>query len=407
MNNIIVGQSGGPTAVINASLYGVVDEALGSDKIDVVYGMINGIEGFLQGRVLNFSEYEKSHKIEMLKTTPSSFLGSCRYKLPDDIEDEVYGILFSKLNELEVKAFVYIGGNDSMDTVAKLSEYAKKHSIDICFVGVPKTVDNDLVCTDHTPGFGSIAKYVANSVREVVLDAGVYPGKTATVIELMGRHAGWITAASVLARTEKDKNPLLIYLPESAFDETSFIEDIKEAFKKQNSVVVCVSEGLADVNGRFLCEYSSGSETDAFGHKTLSGCGKVVSDIIKREIGCKCRSIELNLPQRCSALLASATDIEEAVMAGRFGTINALKHKTGVMIAFERTCDEPYEIELRTVDVKDVCNKEKKFPSKWITDNGTDISEQFVSYVIPLIQGENHVPFENGISTHLTPAYMI
>lgn len=407
MYNILVGQSGGPTSVINASLYGVVDNALKNENVNKVYGMVHGIEGFLEGKTLDFNEYASEHEIEMLKTTPASFLGSCRYKLPESIDDDVYEKLFQRFKEMDINAVVYIGGNDSMDTVAKLSKYADKIGSDIACMGVPKTVDNDLVCTDHTPGFGSIAKYVATTMKEVILDAGVYGKPVVTIVELMGRHAGWITAASVLARTEFDKNPMLIYLPETTFDINRFVKDVKEALKQQNSVVVCVSEGLVDSEGKLICEYGTESDADAFGHKMLAGCGKIIADIVKEEIGCKSRAVEINLPQRCSAVLASKTDIDEAVRAGSFAVNSIVEKNTGKMIAFERVSEDPYGIEYRLVDVADVCNKEKKFPKEWITGNGADIAEEFVSYVLPLIQGESSVPFENGISKHLIPTYML
>lgn len=407
MYNILIGQSGGPTAVINASLYGVVQEALETAKIDIVYGMINGIEGFSSGKVLNFKEYIKDHKIEYLKTTPASFLGSCRYKLPENMEDIIYPKLFQRLIELGIQAVIYIGGNDSMDTVAKLSAYAERLGSPIRFIGVPKTIDNDLVCTDHTPGFGSAAKYVATTVREVILDVGVYTNPVVTIIELMGRHAGWVTAASVLARTEYDRNPLLIYLPEIRFNVETFLDDVREALKIQNSVVVCISEGIADKNGKFICEYGSKTTMDGFGHKMLTGCSKVLEELVKKEIGCKSRSIELNLPQRCSAVLASATDIEEAVNAGKFSVKSVLEGHSGNMVAFERICEEPYSIVMKLVDVIEVCNQEKKFPNGWILSNGTDISDEFFYYVLPLIQGESNVPFENGLSQYLRPAYQL
>lgn len=407
MYNILVGQSGGPTAAINASLYGVIAGASESKKTNTIYGMINGIEGFLKGNVFDITEYAKDNQLEHLKTTPSSFLGSCRYKLPENMNDTVYDNLFKKFDEMDIRAVVYIGGNDSMDTVAKLSTYAERINSPICFIGIPKTIDNDLVCTDHTPGFGSTAKYAATVIKEVILDASVYTNPVVTIIELMGRHAGWVTAASILARTKYDHNPLLIYLPESKFNMDSFVDDIRKALKKQNSVVVCISEGISDENGKFICEYGQEMGIDGFGHKMLTGSGKVLEEVVKREIGCKSRSIEFNLPQRCSAVLASSTDINEAYEAGKFGAKNALDGCTGCMVAFERSETNPYSISLKLVDVNDVCNKEKKFPSEWIISNGSDISDDFLPYILPLIQGENHVPFENGLPQYLQSAYKL
>ncbi|HIU26236.1 MAG TPA: 6-phosphofructokinase [Candidatus Copromorpha excrementigallinarum] len=409
MHNVLIGQSGGPTAVINASLYGAVSEAIKSKEVDRVYGMINGIEGFLEGAVLNFTKFSEGNEndIEKLKTTPASFLGSCRYKLPEDLNDEVYGRLFKEFKNMDIKTVIYIGGNDSMDTVAKLSAYAEKISSAISFIGVPKTIDNDLVCTDHTPGFGSTAKYVATAVREVILDAGVYTKPVVTIIELMGRHAGWVTASSALARTGYDSNPMLIYLPESSFSVEKFLEDVKKALKVQNSVVVCISEGIADGEGKFICEYGSEAAVDGFGHKMLTGGGKVLEELVKKEIGCKSRSIEFNLPQRCSAVLASARDIEEAAEAGRFGIKSGLEGKSGCMVAFERENKSDYRISLKLVDVSSVCNREKKFPDEWIISEGTDISQEFINYALPLIQGESCVPFEKGLPQYMRPAYKL
>ncbi len=404
MYNILVGQSGGPTAVINASLYGVVQEAIENRDIDVVYGMVNGIEGFLKDRVIDLTEYAKDQDISLLKTTPASFLGSCRFKLPEDLTDPVYPAIMEKLAEYSVKAVFYIGGNDSMDTVSKLSRYAAQMDSDVRFIGVPKTIDNDLILTDHTPGYGSTAKYVAATVKEIILDAGVYEHPVVTIVELMGRNAGWVTAAGVLARTDYDRNPLLIYLPEADFDVEMFIKDVKEALTKQNSVVICVSEGISDKNGKFICEYGADAGVDNFGHKMLTGCGKVLEGMIKREIGCKCRSIEVNLPQRCSAVLASMTDISEAEGAGRYAVNQALSGKTGIMITFIRGEGE-YSITFGTEDVNAICNREKKFPEHWITGNGTDIAKAFCDYVCPLIQGESPVPFKDGMPCYLKPAY--
>lgn len=404
MYNILVGQSGGPTAVINASLYGVIQEGIENQEVDTVFGMVNGIEGFLKDKVMNMTEYAKEHDLSLLKTTPASFLGSCRFKLPGDLSDPVYSGIIEKLQEYDIRAMFYIGGNDSMDTVSKLSRYAASKGIDIRFVGVPKTIDNDLVLTDHTPGYGSAAKYVAATVKGIILDAGVYEKPVVTIVELMGRNAGWLTAAGMLARTQYDPNPMLICLPETDFDVEEFIEGLKKALQKQNSVVVCVSEGISDKDGRFICEYGTTAGVDSFGHKMLTGCGKVLEGIVKEKIGCKCRSIEVNLPQRCSAVLASGTDISEAEGSGRFALKKALEGQSGIMITFERK-DDPYTLTFGTEDVNLICNREKKFPKEWIKEGGTDIDEAFLAYVTPLIQGESTVPFENGLPLYLKPAY--
>ena len=324
MKNLLVGQSGGPTAVINASLYGVVKAALASSEIDHVYGMVNGIEGMLQDHTIDLGESLSEEELELLKLTPAAYLGSCRYKLPESLTDAFYETIFEKFRRMEIGYFLYIGGNDSMDTVSKLSRYAAHHGSDIRFIGIPKTIDNDLIQTDHTPGYGSAAKYVAASVREIALDASVYQQKAVTIVELMGRHAGWLTAASALARKFEGDNPVLIYLPEADFELEQFAKDLKAALEKRNSVVVCVSEGISDASGTFICEYGDEAMVDNFGHKMLTGCGKVLENFIRHRFGVKVRSVELNVNQRCSGMLASETDILEAAMAGDEGVNAAL-----------------------------------------------------------------------------------
>ena len=397
--NVIVGQSGGPTAVINASLYGVVYEALmQKEQIGTVYGMINGIEGFLADTIMDMNSVEQSGELELIKTTPGSFLGSCRYKLPEDLNDDVYPLLFKKFEEYSIGYFFYIGGNDSMDTVSKLSRYAAISGSEICFIGIPKTIDNDLVLTDHTPGFGSAAKYVASTVREIAIDASVYDNKkSVTIVEIMGRHAGWLTAASVLARKFENDNPVLIYLPESAFNTDTFIEDVKKALEHTSNLVVCVSEGINDGNGTFICELASDVGVDTFGHKMLTGSGKYLENLVKEKLGVKVRSIELNVNQRCSSSMISATDQEEAIQAGISGVHFALDGITGKMIALHRTEGADYSINYVPEDVNLICNQEKTVPPEWITGNGSDIGQAFIDYALPLIQGIVNVPEENGL----------
>lgn len=393
--NLIVGQSGGPTAVINSSLYGVVSEGIAhSDEIGEVYGMVNGIEGFLEDRILNFREALPGEQLDYLKHTPGAYLGSCRYKLPESLEDPVYPLLFEKFEEMNIGWFFYIGGNDSMDTVSKLSRYAAQTGSSIRVIGEPKTIDNDLVHTDHTPGYGSAAKYVASTVREITLDASVYEKKSVTVIEIMGRHAGWLTAASALARKYKGDNPFFIYLPESAFDTEKFLKDVESAFEKNCNVVVCVSEGIHDADGTFICEYDSSVGTDTFGHKMLAGCGKYLENLVRDRLGVKARSVELNVSQRCSASLISAADQKEAVSAGRFGIQAALNGETGKMVSFVRRQaeDGSYQMECGLEDVNLICNEEKEVPAEWITENGSDVSDEFIKYVTPLVQGSVNVP---------------
>ena len=392
MNNLIVGQSGGPTAVINSSLYGVVSEGLRQSSIGTVYGMVNGIEGFLAGRVLNFEETLPGEELEKLKTTPGAYLGSCRYKLPESLEDPVYPLLFQKFEELGIGYFFYIGGNDSMDTVSKLSRYAEKSGSTIRILGEPKTIDNDLVLTDHTPGFGSAARYVASTVREIVIDANVYETKSVTIVEIMGRHAGWLTAASALARKHSEDNPLLIYLPETAFDQEAFLAKVEACFEKNPNVIVCVSEGIHDKKGTFICEYDNSVGTDTFGHKMLAGCGKYLENLVRNRLGVKARSVELNVSQRCSASMMSATDQKEAIMAGAFGVRAALKGETGKMISYVRTSNLPYRMTLGLEDVNKICNQEKTVPLEWISEDGSDVTGEFYTYALPLIQGTVEIP---------------
>ena len=399
--NIIVGQSGGPTAVINSSLAGVYKNAI-ERGFDKVYGMLHGIQGLLDEQYIDLSTQIHSElDIELLKRTPSAFLGSCRYKLPEIHEDKaIYEKIFGILNKLDIYAFIYIGGNDSMDTVSKLSRYAAQTGSDIRILGEPKTIDNDLIHTDHTPGFGSAARYVASTVREITIDANVYEKKSVTIIEIMGRHAGWLTAASALARKYTGDNPLLIYLPETAFDQEEFLKAVENSFEKNCNVIVCVSEGIHDDKGTFICEYDNSVGTDTFGHKMLAGCGKYLENLVRNRLGVKARSVELNVSQRCSASMMSATDQQEAIKAGEFGVQAALNGETGKMISFIRkeTSDGTYIMECGLEDVNAICNEEKTVPSEWITEDGSDVTEAFINYARPLIQGTVQIPCgEDGL----------
>ena len=397
-HNLLFGQSGGPTAVINGSLYGVVSEGLANPEIDNVIGMVNGIEGFLADHTIDMAPLKENGELERIRTTPGSYLGSCRYKLPENLSDPVYPELFQKFTEKEISYFFYIGGNDSMDTVSKLSRYAATVGSDIRIIGVPKTIDNDLVLTDHTPGYGSAAKYVASTVREIAIDASVYDNKpSVTIVEIMGRHAGWLTAASVLARKFKGDNPVLIYLPEVAFSPDTFIEKVKEKLTKTSNLVVCISEGINDGNGTFVCELASDVGTDTFGHKMLTGSGKYLENLVKEKLGIKVRSVELNVCQRCSSSCLSATDLDEAAASGRFAVSAALDGETGKMINFIRKSDDPYILEFGTADVNEICNKEKAVPEEWITKDGSDIGDEFIAYARPLIQGSVEVPMKDGL----------
>ena len=399
MKNMIVGQSGGPTAVINGSLYGVVSEGFKHpESIEHVYGMINGIEGFLSNQIMDMHPLLKNGDLELIRTTPGSYLGSCRYKLPEDLNNPVYPELFQKFEDYNIGYFFYIGGNDSMDTVSKLSRYAAKIQSPIRVIGVPKTIDNDLVETDHTPGFGSAAKFVATTVREIAIDASVYDNKkSVTIVEIMGRHAGWLTAASALARKFEGDNPVLIYLPEVAFNQEDFLEKVKKALETTPNLVVCVSEGINDGNGTFICEFASDVGVDTFGHKMLTGSGKYLENLIKEKLGVKVRSVELNVSQRCSSSCRSKTDLDEADHSGAFAVNAALNGETGKMISFVRTNTSPYELSFSTADVNIICNQEKAVPLSWITKDGSDVTDEFIRYAAPLIQGSVDVPTENGL----------
>ena len=401
MRNLLVAQSGGPTAAINATVAGVVSCAVLSGKVDHIYGAVNGIEGVLAEKFLDLGKkLDSAEKISLLMQTPAAALGSCRYKLGDPEENkEDFEEILQIFRRHEIRYFIYIGGNDSMDTVDKMSKYCKENGVDDVFVvGAPKTIDNDLVETDHTPGFASAAKYVATTVREIAIDASVYDNKkSVTIVEIMGRHAGWLTAASALARKFEGDNPVLIYLPEVAFNQEDFIEKVKHSLETTTNLIVCVSEGIHDGNGTFICEYASDVGVDTFGHKMLTGSGKYLENLVKEKVGVKVRSVELNVSQRCSSSCLSKTDLDEAVAGGAFGVNSALAGETGKMISFKRVSSNPYVMECTTADVTAICNKEKGVPIDWITENGSNISDEFINYASPLIQGEVEIPMQNGL----------
>ena len=403
-HNLLVGQSGGPTAVINGSLYGVVSEGLANPEIDNVIGMVNGIEGFLADHTIDMAPLKENGELERIRTTPGSYLGSCRYKLPEDLSDPVYPELFQKFTEKEISYFFYIGGNDSMDTVDKLNTYAKAVGKDVKIVGIPKTVDNDLCITDHTPGYGSAAKYVASTLLEIGHDTSIYPINSVTIVEIMGRDAGWLTGASVLARNKYNHAPHLIYLPEVAFDEAQFIEDVKEAIKKYNNVVIAVSEGIKNAEGKYISATSAVEDT--FGHSQLSGTGKSLEYIIKQNLQVKVRSVEINILQRCAAHMSSITDIGEAFRLGRHAVETALEGKSGVMVTAIRKANEPYSVKMGDTDVKNVAGLVKHVPREWINERGNDVTQDFVDYAYPLILGEPVVKYERGIPDYLDVSHL-
>ena len=403
--NFMVGQSGGPTAVINSSLAGVFETARSSGAVRVL-GMQHGIEGLLKGQVADLTRlFDSDLKIELLKRTPSSYLGSCRYKLPAPVVgDEVYETLFELFARYQVDAVLYIGGNDSMDTIAKLSTYGEAIGSSIRFVGVPKTIDNDLVCTDHTPGFGSAAKYIATIMKEVIRDSNAYDLRSVTVAEIMGRHAGWLAGAASLAKGDDCDGPDLILMPEVPFDPKLFLRRVDRLQKQKENVIIAASEGVKDREGRFLCDLAGdGGTLDAFGHKAmLSGTSRYLAGLIQSELGCKSRAIELSTLQRCAGHLASRTDISEAYRAGGAAVQAALEGRTGCMAALKRLSDQPYLCGTELVDVQKVANAEKTVPLEWIEPDGMHVNAAFEAYARPLIQGELTPMFVNGVPRHIT-----
>lgn len=402
--NMIIGQSGGPTAVINSSLAGAIDYAFKQDEIDTVYGMINGIEGFLDGNTINLTEIFKDNPYELnrMKLTPAMYLGSCRYKLKDD--EKEYRKIISLLEEKNIGYFFYIGGNDSMDTVCRLSKYTVSHGIDIKIVGIPKTIDNDLVGIDHSPGFGSAAKYIASAVRAVAYDTGIYNVKSVHIIEAMGRNAGWLTASSVLARHGDSIAPHLIYLPEVPFSVDRFISDVRKKLKEYNSVIAVVSEGLKDKDGNYIC--AENSNIDRFGHVMLSGTGAYLKLRVEEEFGCKVRALEPSVLQRSGGHISSLTDVEEAFNLGIVAVKSALEGKTGVFSTLKRISSIPYSVEYYTEDVSVVANAEKTVPIEWINEQGNDVTQEMIDYLNPLIEGVVQTPYRNGLPDYIDISHL-
>ena len=401
--NVVVGQSGGPTVAINASLAGVYQAAIkaGADK---VYGMRNGIFGFLQERLVVLNELLcDEEKIELLKRTPACYLGSCRYKLKAaEVAEEEYQKIFEILKKYEIDCFFYIGGNDSMDTVDKLSAYGKKIGSSIRFVGVPKTIDNDLMVTDHTPGYGSAAKFVATVIKELVRDTEIYDLKAVTIVEIMGRNSGWLTAAAALAKGEDCNGADMILLPEAPFTMESFFEKIEARLKVKNNLIIAVSEGVKLPDGRYVCELADNTQgEDVFGHKQLTGTALFLADACAKHFGIKTRAIELSTPQRASSHLASLTDIEESCRVGAAAVEAAVRGESGVAAVFVRACNKPYCCETGVVDIHEIANLEKTVPLAWINGDGTDLTEEYLDYARPLIQGELTPYFVDGLPKHL------
>ena len=404
MKNLLVAQSGGPTAAINATVAGVITEALTSGQVDGIWGAVNGIKGVLEERFVDLREkIQGTGDLDLLCQTPAAALGSCRFKLKDPaVDDSQFSRIVEIFRKHDIKYFIYAGGNDSMDTVDKLSAYCREKGMDdIHVIGAPKTIDNDLVGTDHCPGFGSAAKYIGVTFAELERDCHVYDTKAVTIVEVMGRNAGWLTAASALARNNGGKGPNLIYLCEPAFSVEGFLDDVKRELETNDSVIVSISEGIKDKNGVYISESVQSGAVDTFGHSYIAGSARVLEEAVRSRIGCKVRSIELNLMQRCAAHVASRTDIQESRMLGMTACHLALEGKTGLMAAVERISDEPYQVRFTGIPVCSVANQEKKVPEDYINAAGNDVTEKMMSYLRPLIQGEAPVIYKNGIPVHL------
>ncbi len=403
--NIVVGQSGGPTAVINSSVAGVYAAAkeVGVNK---VYGMVHGIQGFLNDQLCDLGEYlDDPTGIELLKRTPSAFLGSCRFKMPKiEGHEEVYEKVFEIMEKHDIECLFYCGGNDSMDTVKMLSDYAAAHNKPQRFMGVPKTIDNDLPITDHCPGYGSAAKYIAASLKEIIRDNESFGVEKPTVciVEIMGRNAGWLTAAAALAKGDDCSGCDAIYLPEKVFDIKAFMEKVKNLAATKSSVVIAVSEGVHVADGRYVCELANENvAVDAFGHKQMSGTAAYLASIIAEETGLKTRAVEFSTLQRAATHLASLTDINEAFQVGHDAVLAAEEGKTGMMITLDRNGDDPYQCGTSAYDIHAIANVERAVPSEWITEDGTGLNEGYIKYARPLIMGELTPLMVNGLPRHL------
>lgn len=400
--NMIIAQSGGPSPAINSSLAGAVARAMASDEIGTVYGALHGLQGLLERKIISLSDQMKSAQdFERLVHTPAMALGSCRFKLPVEA-GPLYDDVLTILKEYNIGYFFYIGGNDSMDTVARLSAYFRSKGEDIKCMGIPKTVDNDLAVTDHTPGFGSAARFVAASFSEIMIDTMSYPGKSVTIMEVMGRNAGWLTASSVLARAHGFNGPHLIYLPEVAFSPKKFIQRVDELLQKEDNVIVAVSEGIRTEDGKYVAQSESGA-VDMFGHHALGGVAGALeallrgSNISEKFDGIKLRSVEPSILQRVAMHLASGTDLREGQDVGMVAVEAALAGKTDYMVAIKRVSNHPYLVRYELAPLSDVANHERKVPLEWICDDGTNVTEEMVEYLRPLFRGETSVDYEEGL----------
>ncbi len=399
--NAVVGQSGGPTAAINATLAGVISAAITAENIETLYGMRNGIEGFLKEDLIDLTATFEGNGADLktLSVTPAAALGSCRRKLKDyETDSETYAKLLEIFKKYNIRYYFYIGGNDSMDTVMKLSRYALNHDYEMRVVGVPKTIDNDLLATDHTPGFGSAAKFVATTMKEVLRDVSVYKMKAVTIVEIMGRDAGWLTASAALTKLSGGIAPDLVYLPEVAFDPEEFLASVNRIAEQHPAVLVAVSEGIRLADGKYIGEGKGA--TDAFGHKSLSGAGKVLEELVKERIGCKVRSMELSLTQRCAGHILSKTDIDESLAVGRGAVEAALYGKTGVMMTIDRSEGEAYSSTIGCADISKIANGVRGVPRNYINEAGNGITDEGLKYLEPLVVGEVELEYENGLPKH-------
>lgn len=400
--NMLIGQSGGPTVAINASLSGAVKKAMTCRQIGEIFGAINGLEGVIKERIINLRNSLKSQKdFVLLSSTPGMALGSCRFKLADK-PNETYKKILDVFKKYNIGYFFYIGGNDSMDSVKKLSAYFASLNEDIKVVGIPKTIDNDLKFIDHTPGFGSAAKFIATSISEIACDSSVYDLPSVTIVEIMGRNAGWLTASAALARHEGCNAPQLIYLPEIPFNEEDFLSRVKEIQVAETSVVVAVSEGIRFADGRYVCESICSENFDAFGHKYLCGTGKYLEMLVRKNLGCKVRSIELSVLQRAACYLNSGVDIEEASKVGEAAVRFAVKGQTGIMATIKRVTNHPYLVSYESVDIDKVANFERKVPIEWISKDGCDVTKEMIEYLKPLVLGKQNIVTVDGIPSFFT-----
>ena len=408
VGNAVVGQSGGPTAAINATLGGVIRGAFsgaGKDCIRTLYGMKNGVEGLLAENLVDLSALFAGDEKKLLELahTPAAALGSCRKKLPvPGADNAVYEKLLAIFRKYDIRYFFYIGGNDSMDTVAKLSAYTKNQNYEMRIMGVPKTIDNDLLATDHTPGFGSAAKYIATSMAEIIRDCAVYTVPAVTIVEIMGRDAGWLTASAGIGLALGLPTPDFIYLPERAFDKAQFFADVRAALSRHPNVVIAVSEGVRFADGTYVCEGFGSAHVDVFGHKQLSGTGKALEYAVKDEIGCKVRSVELNILQRCASHIASATDIEESLGIGAAAVDAAVSGVSRQMMIFVRESTDPYRIRIESSDVSKIANGIRTVPENFINPQGNHITKECAAYLLPLIRGESAPAYRDGMPVFFT-----